>query len=47
MTIFINFLGEPSAGKSTIAAGLYFLMKKRRYSVEIVTEYAKDLIYDG
>lgn len=47
MTTFINLLGEPSAGKSTLAAGLFYLMKKSRMNVEIVTEYAKDLIYDG
>lgn len=46
-TTFINLLGEPSAGKSTLAAGLFYLMKKKRMNVEIVTEYAKDLIYDG
>lgn len=47
MTININLLGEPGAGKSTLAAGLYYLMKKKYMSVELVTEYAKDLVYEG
>jgi len=47
MTTIINLLGEPSSGKSTLAAGLFSLMKKQYMSVELVTEYAKDLIYEG
>jgi GTPase Era involved in 16S rRNA processing len=47
MTTVINLLGEPCAGKSTLAAGLFYLMKKKYMSVELVTEYAKDLVYDG
>jgi len=43
----VNFFGGPSAGKSTTAAGLFFLMKSRGLKVELVTEYAKDLTYDG
>ena len=46
-TTIINLIGAPCAGKSTLAAGLFALMKKRYISVELVTEYAKDLIYDG
>ena len=37
----INLIGEPSAGKSTIAAELFAKMKKAGYNVELVTEYAK------
>lgn len=43
----INLWAGPGAGKSTTAAGLFFLMKTRRYKVELVTEYAKDLHYEG
>jgi tRNA uridine 5-carbamoylmethylation protein Kti12 len=46
-TTYINFFGEPSAGKSTISAGIFYLMKRKRISCELTTEYAKDLIYDG
>lgn len=40
-------MGAPGAGKSTLAAGLFSEMKKNYMSVELVTEYAKDLVYDG
>lgn len=46
----INLFGAPCAGKSTVAAGLFFLMKVNDNlinSVEIVTEFAKDLVYSG
>lgn len=42
----INFFAEPAAGKSTAAAGLYNLMKQMGMSVELVSEYAKDLTYE-
>ena len=41
----INFFGGPGTGKSTTSAGVFHEMKKAGYSVEIVTEYAKDLVY--
>lgn len=43
----INLWGAPSAGKSTIAAGLFFLMKIHGCEVELVMEYAKDLMWEG
>lgn len=43
----INLLGGPGSGKSTTAAGLFYEMKKRGINAELVTEYAKDLVYDG
>jgi nicotinamide riboside kinase len=43
----INLFGQPSAGKSTTAAGLFFKMKTLGYSVELVTEYAKDMVWRG
>lgn len=46
MTQVVNFFAGPGAGKSTSAAGLFFLMKSRGYRVELVTEYAKDLTYE-
>ena len=42
----INIYGGPCIGKSTIAAGLFYHMKKEGYDVELVTEYAKDLVYE-
>lgn len=45
MTKIINLFGAPGAGKSTVAAELFAYMKKEKYSVELVTEYAKDLVW--
>lgn len=41
----INLFGGPSSGKSTTSAGLFYHMKLKQHSVELVTEYAKDLVY--
>lgn len=43
----INILGGPGCGKSTYAAQLYSEMSKAGYSVELVTEFAKDLTLDN
>jgi len=42
----INLFGEPGAGKSTMAAAVFNLMKRSRLEVELVTEAAKDYTYD-
>ena len=42
----INLIGQPGAGKSTLAAGLFYSMKSRRFNVELVTEYTKDALYE-
>lgn len=46
MTKVINFYGGPGSGKSTSATGLFYLMKSNNLKVELVTEYAKELIYE-
>lgn len=43
----LNMFGGPSAGKSTAAAGLFYKMKLNHMSVELVSEYAKKLLYAG
>lgn len=43
----INLFGEPSVGKSTTAAGLFYLMKNRGFSVELVNEYAKECVWES
>jgi hypothetical protein len=43
----INLFAGPGAGKSTTAAGLFYTMKRAGLSVELVTEYAKDKVYEG
>jgi len=42
----INVFGAPGTGKSTTAAGLFYEMKKMKLEVELVTEYAKDLVWE-
>ncbi len=45
--VVINLFGGPGAGKSTTAAGLFYLMKNFGKKVELVTEYAKDIVWAG
>ncbi len=45
-TKIINLFGSSGAGKSTIAAGVFHLMKLNGFSVEIVTEFAKECVYE-
>jgi adenylate kinase family enzyme len=42
----INLFGGPGSGKSTLAAGLFERMKIQGLSVELVTEYAKDMVWE-
>lgn len=42
----INLFGGPGTGKSTTAAGLFYWYKTQGKKVELVTEYAKDLVYE-
>jgi AAA domain len=42
----INLFGGPGVGKSTAAAGLFYEMKKAQLRVELVTEYAKDAVWE-
>lgn len=43
----INIFGGPGAGKSTTAAALFVMMKQDGFRVELVTEFAKTLTYEG
>ena len=43
----INLYGGPGTGKSTTAAGLFNIMKLEGYECELVTEYAKSLVWSG
>lgn len=47
LPIVVNLLGGPGIGKSTIAVGVYYNLKKRGLNVELATEVAKDEIYNG
>ena len=44
--MLIGFIGTPSCGKSTTSFGLCYHLKKRGYTVELVTEYARRHIID-
>ena len=43
----INLFGGPGTGKSTTAAHLFAIMKWQGMKVELVSEYAKELTWDG
>lgn len=43
----LNIFGGPGTGKSTTAAGVFSAMKMAGYEVELVTEYAKDMTWEG
>lgn len=47
MTLIVNFFGGPGAGKSTLASGTFFHLKKNRVNCELVTEYAKTLTWEN
>ena len=43
----INLYGGPGCGKSTTAAAVFVYMKLKGMNVELVTEYAKDLVWEN
>lgn len=43
----INLLGASGSGKSTTALGLTYELKKRGVQAELITEFAKDLVFSG
>ena len=45
-TIVINLIGSPGSGKSTTASELFAKMKWLGYDVELVSEYAKELVWE-
>lgn len=45
-TTVINLFAGPGAGKSTTAADLFARLKMAGQSAELVTEYAKDLVWE-
>lgn len=44
--LVVNIFGGPCCGKSTTSAGVFSQLKKRNYNVELVTEYAKDMVWE-
>lgn len=45
--IVVNLYGGPGSGKSTIAASLFAELKWKGINCELVTEYAKDKVWEG
>lgn len=45
MTLIVNMVAGPGTGKSTTAAGTFAELKQRGVNCELVTEYAKDLVW--
>lgn len=45
-TKIINLYGGAGCGKSTIASGIFYVMKNKGMSVEIVSEYVKELAWE-
>lgn len=45
--LVLNLYGAPGAGKSTGAAYIFSKLKLKGYNVELVTEFAKDKVYEG
>ena len=45
-TTIINLIGSPGTGKSTIASELFAKMKWAGVDVELVSEYAKELVWE-
>lgn len=41
---FVNFIGPPCSGKTTVAAGLFSRLKKYGLATEYVSEYARQFI---
>ena len=45
-TVVINIVGGPGAGKSTIASGVFNLLKMAQRDAELVNEYPKALVWE-
>ena len=45
-TLIVNFFGPPGSGKSTAAAYVFSKLKMAGVNAEIVTEYAKDKVWE-
>lgn len=46
-TIIVNLYGAPGAGKSSGAAYIFYKLKQCGLNVELVTEYAKDKVWEA
>jgi hypothetical protein len=44
--LLVNLFGGPGVGKSTHAAGLFYRLKQAGINAELVTEFAKELVWE-
>lgn len=47
MTLVVNMYGGPGVGKSTLAAMVFGRLKEAGVNAELVTEFAKDLVWEN
>jgi len=47
MSLVVNLLGGPGTGKSTLAAEIFVILKKKGINCEYISEYAKDKTWEG
>jgi len=47
MTLVVNLFGGPGSGKSTTAAAVFSDLKRKGVEVELASEFAKDLTWEG
>lgn len=47
MTLYVNLYGGPGTGKSTGASYIFSKLKLAGVEAELVTEYAKDLVWEA
>lgn len=45
-TLIVNLFGGPGCGKSTMASALFVELKRRGINCELVTEFAKDKVWE-
>lgn len=45
-TKIINLIGGPGVGKSTVTSGIFHELKTRKFSCELITEYAKEATWE-
>lgn len=45
-TLVVNLFGGPGCGKSTLMAAIFHQLKLNGYDCEMVTEFAKDLVWE-
>ena len=46
-TLIINLFGGPGTGKSTLAAYIFAMLKMRGVDSELITEFAKDKVWEN